>query len=114
MYRPEQGRSGPHSIHDARQHAWALLVFGPGAPPPRMRPHRGQLSDLPDVSIRPRRVSLLARIIRVLTLRAILDPTVSGEDVVGSGTRSSERGLAGDSAAGADKRSSGRNDSLAA
>jgi len=47
MQRPiHRARSGPHSVHDARQHAWALLVFGPGAPAPRRRPHRGQLPDI--------------------------------------------------------------------
>lgn len=78
MSRQYRGQSGPHSIHDARQHAWARLLLGPGAPVPRMRPHRGQLPDLPEITIRPRRLSLFVRIVRILTLRTILDATVSG------------------------------------
>ena len=56
-----RARSGPHSIHDARQHAWALLVLGPGAPVPRQRPHRGMLPDVPEFRT-PSRPSLLARL----------------------------------------------------
>lgn len=56
-----RARSGPHSIHDARQYAWALLVLGPGAPAPRQRPHRGLLPDVPEFRA-PSRPSLLARL----------------------------------------------------
>ncbi len=56
-----RARSGPHSIHDARQYAWALLVLGPGAPPPRQRPHRGMLPDVPEYRA-PSRPSLLGRL----------------------------------------------------
>lgn len=60
------GHSGPHSIHDARQYAFALLLFGPGAPAPRQRPHRGQLSDLPEpaFSRRPSAFVRFARLVR--------------------------------------------------
>lgn len=78
MFRRYHGQSGPHSIHDARAYAWALLVFGPGAPPPNRRPHRGQLPDLPEATPLPRRVPLLVRLVRILTLRTLLDATVSG------------------------------------
>jgi hypothetical protein len=56
-----RARSGPHSIHDARQYAWALLVLGPGAPPPRQRPHRSMLPDVPEYRA-PSRPSLLGRL----------------------------------------------------
>lgn len=115
MYRHYQGRSGPHSIHDARQYAWARLVFGPGVPPPNRRPHRGQLPDVPELPIRPRRPSILVRLVRILTLRAVLDPTVSGGAAEiaeatspGQGDRPSSRG---DKRVGAD---TNRNKSLAA
>lgn len=65
MSRQIRGQSGPHSIHDARQHAWAQLVFGPGAPPPRQRLHPGLLPDV-YVPAAPRRRSLLSRLIRLL------------------------------------------------
>lgn len=57
-----RARSGPHSIHDARQHAWALLIFGPGAPAPRQRPHPGLLPDVAEPQL-VRRPSMLARFI---------------------------------------------------
>lgn len=65
MSRQIRGQSGPHSIHDARQHAWAQLVFGPGAPPPRQRLHPGSLPDV-YVPAAPRRRSLLRGLIRLL------------------------------------------------
>lgn len=74
-----RARSGPHSIHDARQHAWALLVLGPGAPAPRQRPHRGLLSDLPDVYV-PARPSLLARLIARLTGSESEPDEAAGQD----------------------------------
>ena len=47
MYRhQDRARSGPHSIHDARQYAWSVLIFGPGAPAPRQRVHPGLLPDV--------------------------------------------------------------------
>lgn len=55
----QRARSGPHSVQDARQYAWALLVLGP-APAPRQRPHRGSLPDVPEFHS-PSRPSLLAR-----------------------------------------------------
>jgi hypothetical protein len=65
-YYHQRARSGPHSLHDARQYAWSLLVFGPAAPAPRQRPHRGQLSDLPDVWV-PTRASFITRLIALFT-----------------------------------------------
>ncbi|MBX3530406.1 MAG: hypothetical protein KF849_07350 [Rhizobiaceae bacterium] len=65
MSRHIRGQSGPHSIHDARQHAWAQLMFGPGAPPPRQRLHPGLLPDV-YVPAAPLRRSLLSRLIRLL------------------------------------------------
>jgi hypothetical protein len=65
MSRQYRGQSGPHSIHDARQHAWAQLVFGPGAPRPRQRLHPGLLPDV-YVPAGRRRPSLLRRLIRLL------------------------------------------------
>ena len=91
MYRHHQGLSGPHSFEDAQQYAWARLIFGPGAPPPRMRPHRGQLPDVPEFPTSPRRPSLIAMLVRILTLRTILDPTVSGEVVEGAETKARAR-----------------------
>lgn len=66
MHRDYRGRSGPYSIHDARQHAWSRLVFGPGAPAPNQRPHRGMLPDVffPD-DAPPPRPSLLRRLMRL-------------------------------------------------
>lgn len=47
MYRhQDRARFGPHSIHDARQYAWSVLIFGPGAPAPRQRVHPGLLPDV--------------------------------------------------------------------
>lgn len=57
----QRARSGPHSVHDARQYAWSLLVLGPGAPPPRQRPHRGLLPDVAEFRT-PARPSLLTRL----------------------------------------------------
>lgn len=89
MYRDFQGRSGPHSIHDARQHAWARLVLGPGAPAPNLRPHRGQLPDVhqPDAP-RPLRRRMLARWLRAVA--EALDP--------GSGASAGGGGMAGQTA----------------
>ena len=69
MYTHYRDRSGPHSIHDARQYAWSRLVFGPGAPAPRMRPHPGMLPDVqfPDPPARTR--SLLKRLLDTLRSR---------------------------------------------
>ena len=115
MYRNYRGQSGPHSIHDARAHAWALLVFGPGAPPPNRRPHRGQLPDLPEPTPLPRRVPLLVRLVRILTLRTLLDATVSGavaESVEPQlSAKASRPHMLPDKLEGRD---TGRNDSLAA
>lgn len=69
-----RARSGPHSVHDARQHAWALLVFGPGAPAPRQRPHRGQLPDVPELRASRRRPSLLSRLVALFR-----GPSAAGE-----------------------------------
>lgn len=55
-------RSGPHSVHDARQYAWALLIFGPGAPAPRQRSHPDLPPEVPDAERPARRPSLLARL----------------------------------------------------
>ena len=115
MYRHYQGRSGPHSIHDARQYAWARLVFGPGVPPPNRRPHRGQLPDVPELPVRPRRPSILVRLVRILTLRTVLDPRVSGEVAESAAKKSPAHGdrpaSRRDKGNGPD---AGRNDSLAA
>lgn len=70
-YRPD--RSGPHSIHDARQHAFALLLFGPGAPAPRQRPHRGQLPDFPE-AIPGKPPSAFIRFIRRAVFGRLADP----------------------------------------
>jgi hypothetical protein len=115
MSRQYRGQSGPHSIHDARQYAWARLVFGPGAPQPRMRPNRGLLPDLPGVTIVPRRPSLLVTLVRILTLRTILDATVSGEVVESDRMKaSSDQTTRGQWPAAEDDGHPGRNDSLAA
>lgn len=74
-----RARSGPHSVHDARQHAWALLVFGPGAPAPRQRPHRGQLPDIPELGTSRRRPSLLTRLV-ALFRRTAADAETDGAD----------------------------------
>ena len=81
MHRDYRGRSGPHSIHDARQHAWARLVFGPGAPAPRQRPHRGMLPDVyyPEAPGRP---SLFVRLMRQLRGKGDNDP----EEELGDGS----------------------------
>lgn len=58
--RIHHARSGPHSVHDARQYAWSLLILGPGAPAPRQRPHPGMLPDISDANAARRRRSLIA------------------------------------------------------
>lgn len=77
-YHHQRARSGQHSLHDARQYALSLLVFGPGAPAPRQRPHRGQLSDLPDVWV-PTRPSFVARLIAFFAGAEKEEPS-SGDD----------------------------------
>lgn len=46
LFHEDRARSGPHSVHDARQYAFSLLMFGPGAPAPRQRVHPGMLPDV--------------------------------------------------------------------
>lgn len=80
MYHDYQGRSAPHSIHDARQYAWSRLVFGAGVPAPRMRPHRGMLPDVMFPDAPRRRASPLRRLLRRLfRLRGHSDPGVGAE-----------------------------------
>lgn len=84
-----RARSGPHSIHDARQHARALLIFGPGAPAPRQRPHPGLLPDVAEPARPARRRSILARFIARLRRSPSPEPaeaTLEGVDVGGHST----------------------------
>lgn len=112
MYSQYRGRSGPHSIHDARQHAWALLFFGPGAPPPRMRPHPALLPDLPE-PVMPRRPSLLVGLARLLRRHAFADAAASG-DVLESGETSAHQGGPQGRPAAAHAHGAGRKETLAA
>ena len=84
-----RARSGPHSVHDARQHAWSLLIFGPGAPAPRQRVHPGML---PDVYVAvPGRGSILSRVIaffrRVPEEAAAEEGSLGGTFADGAGLR---------------------------
>jgi hypothetical protein len=79
MYVHRHGPSGPHSIHDARQHAWARLVFGPGATAPNQRPHRGMLPDV-HVPLPQRPVSPLRRLVRWLRGERVIDARADEAD----------------------------------
>ncbi len=79
MYRHRHGPSGPHSIHDARQHAWARLVFGPGAPAPNQRPHRGMLPDV-YAPLRQRPASGIGRLLRWLRGKRGIEPADESSD----------------------------------